>query len=339
MSRHNLHSLQSRPNNSIYSHSTSNVVSTLRHYIRTVDGSTVAGILQSSDRSLLSAEVSARERMRIGDKEFQFRRVYVTQDHPYKIGWVVDFDISFCMICRSDFSWFRGRAKHHCRACGLLVCYECSPFTAEIRHIEEKDGSRVCKNCFGLKPGVLTPLQKKEMLQEHTDVMRAEEQMLQSQQREEQTQLLQQSLQKSELKPLPSFSKVPRSLSPAPSPLGRASSAKVVLFTSPVPSEEPQPTPLPGRESLLLTRESLHSTNNRDSVLSTSLREDSVLRSSVSKRGAPLLRSPTRKSTTTPQSMVYTPPNRYEENLLEKYTEEMDRWEDEQRPRYEECYR
>lgn len=76
------------------------------------------------------------------------RRVYVLNS-SYKVGWVVDCDMERCMICLDRFNWLK--FKHHCRACGNLVCSSCSPFIAYIPNFEEEDGSRVCRNCFGLK--------------------------------------------------------------------------------------------------------------------------------------------------------------------------------------------
>jgi hypothetical protein len=53
------------------------------------------------------------------------------------------------MECEKEFGFFK--RKHHCRACGSVVCSACSPYQANIPTIEEVGGSRVCVNCFGLK--------------------------------------------------------------------------------------------------------------------------------------------------------------------------------------------
>ena len=73
----------------------------------------------------------------------------------YRVGWVVDWDMPACMICLEKFGWFNGRFAHHCRACGSVVCHGCSPYLADLPGLEESRGSRVCRNCFGLKPGAL----------------------------------------------------------------------------------------------------------------------------------------------------------------------------------------
>jgi hypothetical protein len=65
---------------------------------------------------------------------------------------VLDADVNYCMECETEFSFFK--RKHHCRACGSVVCGTCSPYQARIPNIDEPGGSRVCVNCFGLKVNV-----------------------------------------------------------------------------------------------------------------------------------------------------------------------------------------
>eukprot|EP00603_Paraphysomonas_imperforata_P002902 CAMPEP_0114428252 /NCGR_PEP_ID=MMETSP0103-20121206/8824_1 /TAXON_ID=37642 ORGANISM="Paraphysomonas imperforata, Strain PA2" /NCGR_SAMPLE_ID=MMETSP0103 /ASSEMBLY_ACC=CAM_ASM_000201 /LENGTH=887 /DNA_ID=CAMNT_0001597451 /DNA_START=65 /DNA_END=2728 /DNA_ORIENTATION=+ len=100
--------------------------------------------------------VYKREIMNLEGVDVSIRRVFVVYG-SYRVGWVHDADISHCMVCRSDFGFFK--RKHHCRACGLVVCSSCSPYRAQIPSLEEEDverkdnrpASRVCNNCFGLK--------------------------------------------------------------------------------------------------------------------------------------------------------------------------------------------
>lgn len=100
--------------------------------------------------------VVSKEQVKLKKQTRVVRRVRLC-GHKYRVGWVVDADMSRCMICAKLFGWFKGRSRHHCRACGSLVCYQCSPYEANIPHIEEGK-SRVCKNCFGLKPGLVDDL-------------------------------------------------------------------------------------------------------------------------------------------------------------------------------------
>lgn len=93
------------------------------------------------------------EQILVNKRTKTIRRAYMV-DHAYKIGWVVDWDVSACMVCSQPFGWWLGRPKHHCRACGALVCHACSPYVTTVPGLNEFGGSRVCINCFGLKPGV-----------------------------------------------------------------------------------------------------------------------------------------------------------------------------------------
>lgn len=99
------------------------------------------------DPQLMGATTQT-EQILIKRKIKTIRKVYITEG-KYKIGWVVDCDVGQCMICWKDFSWWR--LKHHCRACGLLVCHNCAPYFTSLPNIDEDNGSRVCINCFGLR--------------------------------------------------------------------------------------------------------------------------------------------------------------------------------------------
>lgn len=60
---------------------------------------------------------------------------------PY---WIPDNMTPFCMICESKFSTFKRR--HHCRACGLLLCSSCCN---EKFHLPYLNGEgRICKPCL-----------------------------------------------------------------------------------------------------------------------------------------------------------------------------------------------
>ncbi len=87
-----------------------------------------------------------REQVPVGKKTLNVRKAYAPNNDVYKTGWVYDFDVSYCMICISEFGWFSRR--HHCRGCGYVVCAECSPYKAKIAGLPEESESRVCKNCY-----------------------------------------------------------------------------------------------------------------------------------------------------------------------------------------------
>ena len=76
------------------------------------------------------------------------RRVYLeTSDSSSlaSVGWVINEGLSFCLDCLKEFSLFT--RKHHCRACGLLVCAECSSRFATLCDYDELGPQRVCNKC------------------------------------------------------------------------------------------------------------------------------------------------------------------------------------------------
>ncbi|XP_071961170.1 FYVE, RhoGEF and PH domain-containing protein 1-like [Antedon mediterranea] len=68
-----------------------------------------------------------------------------------------------CMRCALDFGLTRRR--HHCRACGVVVCSRCSNQQAELAYDSNKPG-RVCRKCYVKLKGIdaespLSPEEKK----------------------------------------------------------------------------------------------------------------------------------------------------------------------------------
>lgn len=105
---------------------------------------------KASYNELLKNEnvVLKEEKIEIHGREMTVRRVYMLFG-AYRIGWVIDDDILHCMECQAEFNFLNRR--HHCRACGNIICSNCSPYKATIPTLDEPNGSRVCNNCFGLK--------------------------------------------------------------------------------------------------------------------------------------------------------------------------------------------
>ena len=92
--------------------------------------------------------VMKEEQIEVNGKEFIVHRVYMLYG-AYRVGWILDEDIHSCMECQVEFNFLTRR--HHCRACGNIICSNCSPYKATIPTLDELNGSRVCVNCFGLK--------------------------------------------------------------------------------------------------------------------------------------------------------------------------------------------
>mmetsp|Transcript_24851 Transcript_24851/g.42068 ORF Transcript_24851/g.42068 Transcript_24851/m.42068 type:complete len:159 (-) Transcript_24851:1122-1598(-) len=76
------------------------------------------------------------------------------QTAVYNVGWVLDDAFNDCMVCEEEFA-FLSRNRHHCRACGNLVCDECSLHRIVIPQLKgdrsEARGSRVCDVCSATK--------------------------------------------------------------------------------------------------------------------------------------------------------------------------------------------
>jgi hypothetical protein len=67
---------------------------------------------------------------------------------PYAstVGWVVLSDVTACMVCSERFSTIFPR-KHHCRACGNVVCLKCSPRDVPIAELGSAEPVKVCIQC------------------------------------------------------------------------------------------------------------------------------------------------------------------------------------------------
>ncbi|CAI5717789.1 unnamed protein product [Hyaloperonospora brassicae] len=71
--------------------------------------------------------------------------------------WRPDAASASCLCCGNDFSiWTRRR--HHCRACGELVCGECSPFSVRLPELGYKGRVRVCTQCNALAKSTTTTM-------------------------------------------------------------------------------------------------------------------------------------------------------------------------------------
>ncbi|KAF7474242.1 Hypothetical predicted protein [Marmota monax] len=59
--------------------------------------------------------------------------------------WIPDTRATMCMICTSEFTltWRR----HHCRACGKIVCQACSSNKYGLDYLKNQP-ARVCEHCF-----------------------------------------------------------------------------------------------------------------------------------------------------------------------------------------------
>ncbi|XP_032074932.1 FYVE, RhoGEF and PH domain-containing protein 2 isoform X2 [Thamnophis elegans] len=72
--------------------------------------------------------------------------------------WIRDKLVTMCMRCREPFNAIT-RRRHHCRACGYVVCARCSEYKVELQY--DKNGlKRVCAECYGFLTGNLLPVEQ-----------------------------------------------------------------------------------------------------------------------------------------------------------------------------------
>eukprot|EP01090_Pellita_catalonica_P017837 TRINITY_DN5510_c0_g1_i2.p1 TRINITY_DN5510_c0_g1~~TRINITY_DN5510_c0_g1_i2.p1 ORF type:complete len:449 (+),score=45.83 TRINITY_DN5510_c0_g1_i2:634-1980(+) len=60
--------------------------------------------------------------------------------------WIPDDEVLSCMNCSQPFAWLKRR--HHCRACGKVVCNPCSAHRLMLPNVSDKAPVRVCDECF-----------------------------------------------------------------------------------------------------------------------------------------------------------------------------------------------
>ncbi|XP_054889910.1 FYVE, RhoGEF and PH domain-containing protein 4a isoform X5 [Poeciliopsis prolifica] len=65
--------------------------------------------------------------------------------------WIRDNEVTMCMKCREPFNAIT-RRRHHCRACGYVVCWKCSDNKAHLEYDNYKM-NKVCKDCYSILTG------------------------------------------------------------------------------------------------------------------------------------------------------------------------------------------
>ena len=91
-------------------------------------------------------------------EEYRSRKAtFITLDHlnpilrfEGKLGdsapvWIPDQRVTMCQSCSTEFSLVNRR--HHCRACGKVICAPCSASKAPLRY-RQFESSRVCDVCY-----------------------------------------------------------------------------------------------------------------------------------------------------------------------------------------------
>lgn len=106
---------------------------------------------ESTKLSTFAAITGLRaETLNIAGVSKLYRRVYVLCPDSgtyFHVGWILNCDAENCMVCGTG---FRSSSKHHCRACGNVVCDKCSKHRAVVSPLDHLGPLRVCNLCcFG----------------------------------------------------------------------------------------------------------------------------------------------------------------------------------------------
>ncbi|XP_041746515.2 FYVE, RhoGEF and PH domain-containing protein 4a isoform X2 [Coregonus clupeaformis] len=65
--------------------------------------------------------------------------------------WIRDNEVTMCMKCKEPFNALT-RRRHHCRACGYVVCWKCSDNKVALEYDSNKI-NKVCKDCYSILTG------------------------------------------------------------------------------------------------------------------------------------------------------------------------------------------
>ncbi|XP_048203801.1 FYVE, RhoGEF and PH domain-containing protein 2 [Perognathus longimembris pacificus] len=72
--------------------------------------------------------------------------------------WIRDKMATMCMRCQEPFNALT-RRRHHCRACGYVVCARCSDYRAQLKYDGNRP-NRVCASCYAVLTGSVFPADK-----------------------------------------------------------------------------------------------------------------------------------------------------------------------------------
>ena len=89
------------------------------------------------------------ETVYVRGEAFTVRRLCVSSEckDPYApAGWMLAAEMPLCTICGEEFGMFKW--KRHCKACGNVVCSDCSPETAIILELLNIGPLRACVHCY-----------------------------------------------------------------------------------------------------------------------------------------------------------------------------------------------
>lgn len=89
------------------------------------------------------------EKVYVNGVEHRIKRLFIQSSDSglyAGVGWVLNTEMNFCMVCSVAFGMFT--YQHHCKACGNIVCDNCSLNRAQIAELEGVGVKRVCLQCY-----------------------------------------------------------------------------------------------------------------------------------------------------------------------------------------------
>lgn len=89
------------------------------------------------EETLLCSQMEANHR-----HKKNVRKVFLKLSE-YKVGWVLDDNVTTCALCSKEFGIRLPNRRHHCRLCGNVVCRRCSMREVNV----ENSGIRACDFC------------------------------------------------------------------------------------------------------------------------------------------------------------------------------------------------
>lgn len=98
--------------------------------------------IENDDNETNSQTINTRsieERVSINEEEQKLGKI--------KPFWVPDTEASNCMHCDVKFTVIKRR--HHCRACGKVLCSQCCNQKTRLPHLDNKE-ARVCQHCLAV---------------------------------------------------------------------------------------------------------------------------------------------------------------------------------------------
>lgn len=97
------------------------------------------------------------------------RRIFVEANDTKRyvgVGWIISDDMDICMMCLEPFSSIfslHKSNKHHCRACGIIICNKCSQNNCIVDELIKLGPVIVCNFCnYGQAVVHITPTERNE---------------------------------------------------------------------------------------------------------------------------------------------------------------------------------